>query len=76
MFVTDGGASHPGSRAWSRQRLAAQREAEAEEALRRLGAGDEPRSFLRLADADMPGRATPAYAEAVGFSIAGILDVC
>ena len=73
VFVTDGGASHPGSRAWSRQRLAAQREAEAEEALRRLGAGDEPRSFLRLADADMPGRATPAYAEAVA-SIAGILD--
>lgn len=64
VFVTDGGASHPGSQAWSRQRLAEQREAEAEEALRRLGAQDQPRSFLRLADAAMPRPGTRAFAEA------------
>ncbi|TPE46857.1 PIG-L deacetylase family protein [Amaricoccus solimangrovi] len=66
LFVTDGGASHPGSRAWPRARLARRREAEAEEALRRLGAGGAPRTFLRLPDAGMPPRGSPAHAEALG----------
>ena len=65
VFVTDGGASHPGSPSWSRARLAAQRQAEAAEALRRLGAGGEPRSFLGLADAAMPERGSAAHAAAV-----------
>ncbi|TFF18368.1 PIG-L family deacetylase [Jiella endophytica] len=54
LFVTDGGASHPASKSWPRQRLASQRESEAAEALARLGLGNQPRSFLRLRDADMP----------------------
>ena len=54
VFVTDGGASHRNSRSWPRCRLAAMREAEAREALRRLGVGSEPRLFLGLADSTMP----------------------
>lgn len=64
VFVTDGGASHPGCRSWTRPRRAARREAEATEALRRLGAGNAPRTFLRLPDAAMPGPGERAYAEA------------
>lgn len=64
VFVTDGGASHPNSAEWSRRRLATRREKEATEALRRLGAGHEPRTFLRLPDAAMPLRGSPAYARA------------
>lgn len=64
VFVTDGGASHPGCRLWSRPRRAACREAEAAEALRRLGAGDAFRTFLRLPDAAMPDPGEPRYAEA------------
>jgi LmbE family N-acetylglucosaminyl deacetylase len=54
VFVTDGGASHPGSREWPRHRVAAQREKEAAAALAHLGIGDHPRTFLRLRDAAMP----------------------
>lgn len=54
VFVTDGGASHPRSIAWPRQRLTRRREAEATEALRRLGATHASRRFLRLSDAAMP----------------------
>ena len=72
IFVTDGGASHPNSRLWSRPRLAACREAEAAEALRRLGAGNEPRTFLRLEDAAMPAPGTSAHSQAVA-AIAAIL---
>lgn len=64
VFVTDGGASHRRSRSWSRARLASCREEEAQEALRRLGAGDCGRSFLRLPDAAMPAPGSAAYAEA------------
>jgi LmbE family N-acetylglucosaminyl deacetylase len=64
VFVTDGGASHPHSRAWPRPRLAALREREATEALAALGAGDSPRTFLRLGDAAMPPVGTTAFSEA------------
>lgn len=64
VFLTDGSASHPRSRAWPRSRLAALREREATEALAELGAGDSPRSFLRLCDAAMPPPGTPAFAGA------------
>ena len=73
VFVTDGSASHPGSKTWDRPRLAAEREVEAEEALRRLGAGGEPRSFLRLADAAMPVAGSAEHAAAVA-AIAAVLD--
>lgn len=54
VFVTDGSASHPSSKEWSRARLARRREKEAAEALYRLGAKDAARRFLRLTDAAMP----------------------
>ncbi|WAJ27997.1 PIG-L deacetylase family protein [Antarcticirhabdus aurantiaca] len=73
LFVTDGGASHPGSRLWPRPRLAAQREAEAVEALRRLGIGEAARTFLRLPDADMPPPGSPGF-DAAADAVAGILD--
>ena len=54
VFVTDGGNSHRNSPSWPRPRLARQREEEAVEALRRLGAAQEERTFLRVPDAAMP----------------------
>lgn len=72
VFVTDGGASHPGSPTWSRARLAARRRAEGEEALRRLGAGAMPRTFLDLPDAAMPHPGSAAHEAAVA-AIAQIL---
>lgn len=65
VFVTDGGASHPRSATWPRARLAARREAEAGEALERLGAGAAPRTFLRLRDAAMPAPGSDAWRIAV-----------
>jgi LmbE family N-acetylglucosaminyl deacetylase len=53
VFVTDGGASHRCSLTWPRERLVAQREREAAEALMCLGLGRHERSFLRLPDAGM-----------------------
>ena len=73
VFVTEGGASHPTCRSLTRPERAAQREAEAEEALRRLGAGDEPRTFLRLPDAAMPEPGEAAYREALA-TLVRIID--
>lgn len=61
VFVTDGGASHRNSASWTRTQLAARREEEALEALKRLGAERSARSFLRLPDADMPSPNSSAY---------------
>ncbi|MBO0906473.1 PIG-L deacetylase family protein [Jiella sonneratiae] len=72
LFVTDGGASHPASPSWSRQRLAARREAEAAEALARLGLGRHPRSFLKLRDADMPAPGTAGF-DAACSAVAALL---
>ncbi|TRO96196.1 PIG-L family deacetylase [Glycocaulis profundi] len=65
VFVTDGAASHPGSLQWSRAKLARRREREAREALRRLGAGEQPRTFLRLPDSGMPDPSDMRHAQAV-----------
>lgn len=65
VFVTDGGASHPRSLKWPRQRLAECREREAGRALQLLGIGDQPRTFLRLQDADMPAAASVEWRAAV-----------
>jgi LmbE family N-acetylglucosaminyl deacetylase len=54
LFVTDGGASHPGSHAWPRARLARLRAEEATASLDALGAADAERLHLGLPDADMP----------------------
>ena len=56
VFVTDGGASHPHSRTWSRSRLALQREQEAAEAL------CSPRP--RQSSADIPAAARCEHAGA------------
>jgi LmbE family N-acetylglucosaminyl deacetylase len=64
VFVTDGGASHPGSRAWPRKRVVDRRRGEALEALRRLNAGGAAANFLALADAAMPARGSAAWNEA------------
>ena len=61
VFVTDGGASHRNSAQWDRGRLASLREEEAAAALAQLGAGAQPRSFMRLHDAAMPAAGTPAH---------------
>lgn len=59
LFITDGAGSHPNSAAWPPERLIAQRRSEAEEALVRLGAGDQPRAFMDLPDAGAPGPDDP-----------------
>ena len=65
VFVTDGGASHLKSREWPRERLRAEREKEAAEALKLLGIAEAPRSFLRLRDADMPKPGSEDHASAL-----------
>lgn len=75
VFVTDGGASHPGSIEWPRQKLAERREIEAIEALERLGAEHQPRSFLRLRDADMPAPGSASYMHAVSALVAILHDL-
>lgn len=64
VFVTDGGASHPGSRTWSRQRLAARRRDEARDALQALGLARSDGLFLDLRDADMPAPGSVAERKA------------
>jgi LmbE family N-acetylglucosaminyl deacetylase len=53
VYVTDGAASHTGSRRYPPERLRAVREREAARALRRLGVGTAPR-FLRWPDGTVP----------------------
>jgi len=65
VFVTDGGASHRNSPSWSRMRLAAQRQKEANAALSELGLGRAGRLFLNLRDADMPAVCSNDWASAV-----------
>jgi LmbE family N-acetylglucosaminyl deacetylase len=72
IFLTDGGASHRASRTWPRPRLASLREREAAEALMALGAGDSPRTFLRLNDAAMPAPGSETWAAARD-AIAGVV---
>jgi LmbE family N-acetylglucosaminyl deacetylase len=74
IFVTDGGASHLGSREWPRSRVAAQRELEAAEALACLGIGNCPKTFLRLPDANMPVASSPAWNSALAH-VLGILQL-
>jgi len=64
VFITDGGASHLKSRTWDRPRLAAVREAEAREAIRRLGLAADAAVFLGLPDADMPPPGSAAFEDA------------
>lgn len=72
LFVTDGGASHPPSDLWPRERLARRREEEASEALLRLGLGDRARTFLRLMDAAMPAAGSPPWETALAQVVATV----
>ncbi len=54
VFVSDGGASHPGSQAWPRPRLRDLREAEAKVAAAILGLSPDRLTFLGLADGALP----------------------
>lgn len=72
IYVTDGSASHVGSRAYPSERLRDLREGEAREALGILGVHSEPR-FLRVPDgtvaalaADAAGAVVAALADAIG----------
>jgi LmbE family N-acetylglucosaminyl deacetylase len=64
LFVTDGGASHPGSRKWPGPRLAALRAEEAAASLAALGAADATRLHLGLPDAGIV-RGDPGWQRAV-----------
>ena len=57
-YVTDGAASHPLSRRFPPARLATLREAEATEAIRRLGGDASALHFLRLADGTLDALST------------------
>ena len=60
VVVSDGAGSHPNSRAYPPQRLAALRRDETREALARLGLAPEAVSFLDLPDRAVPSSSTAA----------------
>ncbi len=64
LFVSDGGASHPGSRLWPRPRLRNLREAEATTAAAILGLLPQALTFLRLPDGGLPSTG-PGFDSAV-----------
>lgn len=53
VIATDGGASHPGSRAWPRARLVAERRRETRRALRWLGVTPDRIRFMDLRDGEL-----------------------
>lgn len=65
LFVTDGSASHPASKECPPEAMAVLRADEADEALRRLGARHQLRTFLRLRDGAMPKPGSRDYINAV-----------
>ncbi|NDV86712.1 PIG-L family deacetylase [Aurantimonas aggregata] len=73
LFVTDGGASHRRSAQWPRERLAAQRETEAQAALVALGLDPAAATFLRLQDAAMPPHGSPAW-RAAAVAVANLVE--
>ncbi|MES1929967.1 LmbE family protein [Salinisphaera dokdonensis CL-ES53] len=58
-LVTDGGASHPGSRAWPRARLSAARYAETRRAMRRAGVRRQDLRFLGYPDGELGFAGSP-----------------
>ncbi len=65
LFVSDGTASHPHSRAYPPQRLRALRELEALAALAALGVQSSQATFLHLPDRQVPGAGTTGFADAL-----------
>lgn len=70
-YLSDGGRSHPGSRAFPAARVATLREAEARAALRILGVREEP-TFARLPDGGLAGLAPARRAATVAWLAAAI----
>ncbi len=64
VVVTDGAASHPGSRKFPPPALRDLRRAEAFRALGRLGTGPEGVTFLELPDGALPGPGDPDFCRA------------
>lgn len=65
VAVSDGGASHPGSRAFPRERLAALRAGELRAAVAELGLEPGALSFLGLPDGKVPRRCQAGFDEAL-----------
>lgn len=61
VVATDGGASHPNSRLWRRQRLARVRRSETVEALAQLGIPGRRATFLGLLDGNLPQQGSEAW---------------
>ncbi|WP_254603131.1 PIG-L deacetylase family protein [Sphingomonas bacterium] len=60
LVVTDGAASHPGSRLWPRARLIRERQRETRRAMRIIGIGAGDVAFLGLPDGALPNAAVLA----------------
>ncbi len=71
-YLTDGSASHPESRAWPRQRLAAQRATEALDALRVLGVPRKDVFFLGWPDAAPHEAGSAPYKETLATLVAAL----
>ena len=65
IFVSDGTMSHPHSPAYPAERLRDLREAEARDALNRLGVEADACTFMRLPDTAVPTPGMPGFADAV-----------
>ncbi len=61
VVISDGGASHPNSRLFSRAGLAEQRAGETREALEQLGVASARLALWNLPDGDVPGEGHPAF---------------
>ncbi len=73
IFVSDGTRSHPNSPAYPAERLRNLREAEAREALSRLGVDADACTFMRLPDTAVPTPDTPGFTEAAA-TLADLID--
>ena len=76
VFVTDGAGSHPNSAAYPPERLRAIREAEAVEALGRLGVPERSAHFLRHPDSALPLPGSEAFADAAQEVLAHLRRLC
>jgi LmbE family N-acetylglucosaminyl deacetylase len=53
LVVSDGGASHPGSTTWPRERLVRERQRETRRVMRRIGVTSSDITFLNLPDGEL-----------------------
>jgi LmbE family N-acetylglucosaminyl deacetylase len=65
VALSDGSASHPGSRRFPPMRLRGRREVELLAAVGELGLGPAAVRFLRLPDSRVPRRGEPGFADAL-----------